>query len=260
MAGQSPLAAIRAGLISQLDARIVDELLAAYIDAKQKYYEGGLRLAEVEGGRFCEAAFRLLQQSAGMPVTPLGKQLDTEGLIRQLASAAAHVPDAVRLHIPRALRVVYDIRNKRDAAHLADGIDPNLQDATLVTGILDWILAEFVRLYHLVSANEAQAIVENLVTRRAPAVQSFGSFVKVLNPTLSASDHVLLLLYHQGKAGATLTELGAWARPKMRANLRRTLDRLEHDQALIHFAGDRFFITGTGLQFVESRRLYRLPA
>ena len=40
--------------------------------------------------------------------------------------------DSVRLHIPRALGLVYGIRNKRDAAHLADGIDPSLQDANVV--------------------------------------------------------------------------------------------------------------------------------
>jgi hypothetical protein len=42
-------------------------------------------------------------------------------------------PDSIRLHIPRTFRVIYDIRNKRDAAHLGDGIDPNLQDSTLVS-------------------------------------------------------------------------------------------------------------------------------
>ena len=31
------------------------------------------------------------------------------------------------------LRVVYDIPNKRDAAHLTDGIDPNVQDVTIVS-------------------------------------------------------------------------------------------------------------------------------
>ena len=57
-------------------------------------------------------------------------------------------PDAIRLHIPRTLRLVYDIRNKRDVAHLGPDIDPNLQDSTLVVSALDWVLAEFIRLYH----------------------------------------------------------------------------------------------------------------
>src|SRR5206468_8257346 len=131
--------------------------------------------------------------------------------LRQLPPAAHH--DSIRLHIPRALRVVYDIRNKRDAAHLADDIDPNRQDATLVTSVLDWVLAEFVRLSHNVSADEAQRIIEELVTRQVPAIQDFAGFLKVLRPGLRASDHLLLLLYQRGHDGATLDELSGWSRP-----------------------------------------------
>ena len=69
--------------------------------------------------------------------------------------------------------MVYDIRNKRDAAHLADDIDPNEQDATLVAATLDWVMAEFVRLHRGVSADEAQKIIGSLVARSPPAVQNF---------------------------------------------------------------------------------------
>ena len=60
--------------------------------------------------------------------------------------------------------VVYDVRNNRDVAHLGADIDPNLMDATLVISILDWVLAELVRMYHKVSADEAQKIIDGLVT------------------------------------------------------------------------------------------------
>lgn len=257
MPGASVAASIKAGLTPPLPANLVDELLTAYEEAKQKFYEGGLRLAEVEGGRFCEAAFRLLESAAGITkMTPVGRPIDSDNLIRQLGSLPLSVSDSIRLHIPRSLRVVYDIRNKRDAAHLADGIDPNLQDATLIISVLDWVLAEFVRLYHTVTPNEAQAIVEDLVTRLAPAVQTFGSFQKVLNPDLKASDRLLLLLYHQGKQGATFDELSAWVHPKMRANLRSTLLRLDHDKAFVHNNGTRYLITQRGMREVEKRKLY----
>ena len=248
--------AIRKGLIAALDETLVDELLAAHAEAKQNFYLGGLRLSAVEGGRFCEAAFRLLQLRTTGKSEPLGRQLDTERLIKELSNLPGSTePDAVRLHIPRALRVVYDLRNKRDAAHLADGIDPNLQDATLVSAILDWVLAEFVRIYHSVSADEAQQIVQDLVTRSAPAIQDFDGFLKVLKPDLGASDHLLLVLYQRGPNGATMQELNDWARPGMRANLRRTLSRLEHERALVHFDGSRYRITQAGQRAVEAKGL-----
>ena len=133
-------------------------------------------------------------------------------------------------------RVVYDIRNKRDAAHLADGIDPNLQDATLVVSVLDWVTAEFVRIYHDVTADEAQSIIETLVTRQVPSVQDFDGFMEVLNTNLKASEYVLLILYERGTAGATYDEIESWVHPSMRANLQRTLRRA-HGRSRLHSLG-----------------------
>ncbi len=248
---------IRSSLSKHCDPKIVDELLAAYEESKLNFYAGGLRLSAVEGGRFCEAAFRLLEQIAFGKSTSLNRSLDAEKLITALANIPkGKCSDSIRLHIPRALRVTYDIRNNRDAAHLADGIDPNLQDATLVISILDWVMAEFIRLYHACSANEAQNIIENLISRRAPAVQDFSGFLKVLKPNLGASDYVLLLLYECGSKGASYADLEQWVKPAMRKNLRRTLHRLVNVSAFLHFNESIYFITKLGIIEVEKRKLH----
>jgi hypothetical protein len=236
---------------------VVDELLAAHEEAKTNYYLGGFRLNAVEGGRFAEAAFRILQQETAGSFIPLGKSLPpTDKLIRDLENLPASThPESVRIHIPRALRVVYDIRSKRDAAHLADNIDPNVEDATLVVAVIDWVLAEFVRLHHNVSADRAQAIVEELVTRQAPVVQDFGGFLKLLNPKLGASDQCLVLLYQKGTKGADFKELEQWVHPKSKRNLRRTLRALVYDKAFAHEDGDHYRITQSGQREVERRKL-----
>jgi len=253
-------ARIEAELSAKLDAKLVSELLEAHAEAKRNYYLGGLRLSGVEGGRFCEAAFRLLELVAFGAFTRLGKPLDTEKLVERLRGlAAAAASDSIRLHIPRALRLVYDIRNKRDVAHLADGIDPNLQDATLVVSVIDWVLAEFLRIHHSVPADKASAMVDEIVTRKAPLIQDFAGFLKVLKPGLGASDHFLVLLYQRGDNGATLDELAAWARPPMRANIRRTLGDLVDKKDLAHFDGSRYQITHLGKQHVESGKLLVRP-
>lgn len=249
-------ALIQTQLSVALDAKIVSELLDAHNEAKRNFYLGGLRLSEVEGGRFCEAAFRILEQITTGSFTPIGTQVNSDQLINRLGQLQSSThPDSVRLHIPRALRLVYDIRNKRDAAHLADGIDPNLQDASLVINTIDWILAEFIRLYHNVSANDASKIVNDIVETVAPIVQEFDGFLKVLNPKLQASDHCLVLLYHCGGKGATLEELTKWVRPPMRTNIRRTLENLTNTKDFVHFDGTRYIITNFGKQEVERRKL-----
>jgi hypothetical protein len=250
-------AAIQAQLATRIQPKVVSELLDAYDEAKRNFYLGGLRLSAVEGGRFCEAGFRALQDIAGLAPTPLGKQLDTEKLISALANLSPHATaEAIRLHIPRSLRVVYDIRNKRDAAHLADGIDPNVQDATLIVGVLDWVLAELVRLVHNVTPDEASRIVDSIVTRSSPIIQDFDGYLKVLNPSLGASDFLIAVLYQRGRSGATFDELKSWVRPTMRANLRRALHTLVHVKDLAHFDGLRYSITRLGEHLVERRRLF----
>lgn len=251
---------IRASLVAQYDEALVTELLAAHEELKRNFYLGGLRLAEVEGGRFAEAAFRMLEEETTGAFTPLGQTLDSEKTIRSLGNLArGSCPDAIRLHIPRALRVIYDIRNNRDAAHLGDGIDPNVQDATLVATSADWVLAEFLRLHHSVTADEAQIIVEELVSRSAPIIEDFDGFLKLLNPTLAAGDQCLVLLYQRGRTGAKLDELLEWVKPSARANLRRTFRRLVEDLALVHQDDNSFFITAAGRLDVEARRLLELP-
>lgn len=250
---------IASGLKASLPGKLVDELLSAYQDAKHNFFLGGLRLSEVEGGRFCEAAFRLLEHITKGSSTELNRPLDTDRLIIALLNSPKTFPDSIRLHMPRALRVVYDIRNNRDAAHLADGIDPNLQDASLVVSILDWILAEFVRLYHNVSADEAQRMIEALVSRNVPVVENFDGFLKVLNPDLSVSGYVLVLLYERGTAGATFAELDQWVRPSMRRNLRRTLNSMVDDKAHLHESEAGIFkLTKLGRQEVEARNLHNV--
>ena len=247
---------IRDRLVVSLDDRLVDELVAAYREAKRNHYLGGHRLSAVEGGRFCEAAYRILQDVVTGSSTPLGRPLNTDHLARQLAALpVGSVSDSIRLHIPRALRVVYDVRNTRDAAHLADGIDPNVQDSALVAAVLDWTLAEFVRIYHGVEPAEALELITGLVTRSAPAIEDFDGFLKVLNPRLRAGDHCLVLLYQRDRLGATQEELKKWARPEMRPNLRRTLKRLEHTLALIHGDQGKYRITVAGKREVETRHL-----
>ncbi len=246
---------IESGLKKSFDVKLVDELLAAYNETKRNFYLGGLRLSAVEGGRFCEAAFRMLEQAMSGSFTPIGKQIRSDKIILELAQAG-QLSESIRIHIPRALRMVYDIRNKRNAAHLADGINPNEQDATFVSSTLDWILAEFVRLYHGVSSDEAQRIINNLVARRAPAVEDFEGFQKILRTDLEVSDRVLLLLYERGAERAAFEQLSSWVHKKMRKNLRRALDQLEHDKAFIHSFKDLFQITKSGIHEVERKKLH----
>lgn len=249
---------IRKELESLLPKRLVSELLEAYEKVKNNFYTDHLRYNELEGGRFAEAVFRILEQRTRGNYTPLDDSLDTEKIINDLAGMPRRdQPDSVRLHIPRTLRVLYDIRTKRDVAHLADKIDPNTQDAIFVVACCDWVMAELVRLYHSVSSEEAQLIIENLVTKKVSVVQKFGDFLKTLRPSLGSSDRILVLLFYRSKKGALNKDLTSWLKPKQRRNIKRTLRILEYEKDFIHSEDSRYFITKLGERYVEERKLLK---
>lgn len=209
----------------------------------------------VQGGRFAEAVMRILEWRTTGSFTPLADpRFSVEATIKALGGIAVSAePESVRLHIPRSVRVVYDIRNKRNTAHLSDGIDPNVQDATLVVAVLSWILAELVRLYHAVSAADAQALIEVLVTREVPMIQVFDGSPRVLR-TLPASDHLLVLAYWAGPLGVDRKTLASWLPASMQANALRTLGQL-HAKHLVHLVDSLVRITIVGQRSVEERGL-----
>jgi hypothetical protein len=249
------LSDVRAGFLSGgIPADPVDELLAAYVEAKRRFHLGDHRPQAVEGGRFSEAAFRVLQHISGGKVTPLGKTLPSvDRLLETLESATGS--DSVRLHIPRTLKLIYDVRNKRDVAHLGDGIDPNLQDASLVIANMDWVVAELVRIHHGVTADEAQRIIEDLVTKEVPAVQEIDGQPVILSD-LPPRDQALLMLYRAGAGGASIDELASWLRVTRKDHLQARLGRLDEQKLVLHHpASGRFHITARGVKDVEERRL-----
>jgi hypothetical protein len=228
-----------------------EEVLDSYVEAKRRFHLGDHRPQAVEGGRFSEGVFRMLQHATTGNYTALGKPLPTvERLLTTLENASDEA-DSIRLHVPRTLKLIYDIRNKRDAAHLGDDIDPNLQDATLVVGSMDWVLAELVRLYHDVSADDAQKIIENLVTKEVPAVQEIAGHPVILKD-LKAREQALLLLYRAGAQGATLDELAAWLRVNRRDQLKARLVKLDEQKLVLEHPTDgRYYLTSMGDRLVE---------
>lgn len=238
--------------------KLVEELHEAYEEIKENFYAGKHRPQEVAGGRFAEAALRIVQSQTdglpnGDPYTPLGDRLPPfVQEVDRLRKLPSRYHKSLRIRIPRILLSIYDVRNGRDAAHLTDEVDPNLADATLVVANADWVLAELVRLFHEVDLDEAQARVDGLVRRKVPAIEMFGDVPKVLRPDLKNPAKMLLILYHLDERGASTEEVATWLKIKRTHNARATVRKLD-DRAEIHFNvdEDRSYITRRGIRTVE---------
>ena len=247
--------AVKQQLVSGgLPPLLVNELIGAFSQARHNHHLGGYRLAAVEGGRFCEAAYRVLEYMTYGDFTALGTQIKADELSRRLGNEpVGSVKDSVRLHIPRTMRVIYDIRSHRDAVHLGDDIDPNIQDTSLVIACINWVMAEFVRLFHGVDADVAADLIDHLVSRTVPVIQDFDGVLRVLLDS-NSGDTCLLLLYRCAPEPMRLEDLRTSLKQPMRRNLSRTLQRLE-DRNHIHRTDKRIWITRLGERHVEQSRL-----
>ena len=236
-----------------IDAPLVDQLLRTHSELKNSYYLGKHKPSELEGGHFAEVIIRILQFVTTGTYTPLGQslsRLDAREVERYAQLSSATYNDSIRIHIPRAVFAIYGIRSRRGVGHVGGDVTPNLSDATFIVATCDWIMAELLRLYYTSTLEEAQQLVDTIVTRKVPLVQDFNGFLKVLDPTLSVPRQVLVLLYQRGTTGASRQELGQWVKTSS-GNLSTALQRLEDGQKYIHRTGNQYFITHSGEAFME---------
>lgn len=246
---------IKQQLSSSIDYNLVDRLLYCYTELKQNYYLGKHKPSELDTGHFAEIVVRILQYitNTNHSYTPLEKRLenfDKEiACFARLPSVDFH--DSIRLHIPRALQSIYGIRNRRGVAHVGGDVIPNLSDSTFVIAACDWIMTELIRLYYVSSLEEAQKLVDSITERKAPLIQDFNGYLKVLNPKLSVPNKILVLLYHRGEEGASTKELRCWVKTKSTSHIPTVLASLEHEKGYIYRNESQCFITRTGIRFVE---------
>lgn len=242
-------------LQSKFSAELINSLFSAYKEMKEKYYTGNFRPAALEGGRFAEAAIRMLQQLATGSYTPLGRTItnftDEVRALEGLPRSTFH--ESIRIQIPRTLQVIYDIRNKRDVGHLGGDLHANYTDATLCLVSCNWVLAEFFRIFNVVgNIDEAQKIVDSIIKFRIPIIQEFDGFLKILNPSLSVKSKILVILYHFGDEGTETKNLYVWLKNISKQQILNALNELENKSAYIHRNGnDKTFITDSGRVYTE---------
>jgi hypothetical protein len=232
---------------------LADRLIAEYDEIMKRFASGDHRPTELSGGRFAEAAFRVCQAACHLPVTPLGRQLPRSDLLcSQLENVpASHADEAYRIHVPRALRMIYDFRNKRDVAHLGAGVSPNFPDSSLVVAVSGWVLAEFVRLTFNCSPTEAQLIVDSLADRRIPLVWQHGNVIRVLDTSLGFREKTLAVLYHLDPLHPTERQLFEAVEYSSLGKYRENILEPLHEDSLIDYRNGVIILLPTGKRIVE---------
>lgn len=207
---KSPLNAALANIPPEFRNRIIK----SYLELKSRHSEGKYDAAGVSAGKFCETVVRLLQHELKMPVTAFGQQISN--LPRECETFGAVTKsignDALRIVIPRAVSLLYTLRNKRGIGHVGGDVDANVVDATTIARVSDWILCELIRIFHNMSLEDADALVSSLASRDIPDVWEVGGRKRVLRPDLDFKQKSLVLLYSETGSAVLAEDLFAWCK------------------------------------------------
>jgi hypothetical protein len=168
------------------------------------------------------------------------------------AADSARFSRSVRIQIPRVLLALYEIRNNRGVGHVEGDVNPNHMDAKIVLEMSKWIMAELVRIFHVVDTAEATQAVETLTERTVPTVWVVGASRRVLKPDLPMKDQTLLLLYSV-RGPAQEKDLITWVEHSNPSVYRRDVLRRAHRDRVIEYDEQKgeVHISPTGIAYVE---------
>ena len=248
------LANIEVQLKKHLDATLVGELLRTYREIKNQYFLGHHEPSELNGGKFCEAVYRILEfVTQSGKYTALGKHVPrlSEKLWNMQQLDSAKFGQSVRVHIPRVLVSIYEIRNGRGVGHLGGDVNPNLADSTFIASGADWVMAELIRVYYGCSLNQAQGIVDGLVRRKVLVVHDYGDVKRVLNPKTKFLDQVLILLAASDQGALSEAELVDWTEHSNPTIFKRDVLGRLHKSRHVEWRNGTCRISPTGLRRAE---------
>jgi hypothetical protein len=234
-------------------------IIQTYLDLKRRHSEREFDAAGLSSGKLCESLLRFLQQELKGSHTPFGQKIanfaDECSNLTRLPATVGN--DSLRLLIPRALIFVYTLRNKRGIGHVGGDIDANEIDSATMTRTGDWMICELIRIYHNLSLEDAQAIVDAISIRDLPSIWDVAGKKRVLLKGLNYPDQVLLLLYASSQSGVLIEDLFEWTEYSHLSGFKKNVLRVLHKQRLVEYDAESeiAYISPTGARRVEEEIL-----
>lgn len=167
-------------------------------DLEQGKWEDSL----VSAGKFVEITIKLLWVYAKRQLPANEKDFSAGKYAHNITQLSVNdiSSNGLRLQIPRACSFIYDITSNRGGRHHSNEFDPNEMDASTISILCSWILAELVRFCasNNLSIDEARTLVNSIIERRYPTFEEIEDRIYVDKKYhKSANQCALLILYRK---------------------------------------------------------------
>jgi hypothetical protein len=223
----------RKDLLAVVPNGLREPLFSEFNSIIQNYLESRWRPSELSAGLFCEIVYTIIQgYAAGKFASAPSKPADFVTACRALESNT-NVPRSFRILIPRMLPALYEVRNNRGVGHVGGDVDPNFMDSTVVVAMVKWVVAELVRVFHVVSVAEAQTVVDSLAEITVPLVWTEGDVKRVLDTSLKLKQKILILV-GSTPSKTSHVDLARWSEEENKDYLLKALRGL-HSKRQVEF-------------------------
>jgi hypothetical protein len=247
--------------LEDVPAEFRRRIVKAYLEVKSRHAESKHDAAGVSAGKLCESVIRLLQHELKKPVTPFGQQLTNfPGECDSFAQVPKTVAnESLRLVIPKALSLLYILRNKRGIGHVGGDVDANAIDGITIARVADWVICELIRVFHTMSFEDADALVASLASRDVPDVWEVAGRKRVLRTDLDFKQKTLLLLYSSTDVAVLAEDLFAWCKYSNFAVYKQQVLRQLDSETLVDYDPETtsVILSPLGTKVVEEQILGR---
>jgi len=152
---------------------------------------------------------------------------------------------------------IYTLRGKRGIGHVGGDVEANEIDSATLVRVCDWIICELIRIYHQLSLEDAQDIVDVISTRNLPDVWEIAGKKRVLKAGLNYKDVTLLLAYSELGKGVFSEDLFTWTEHSDFSHYKRDVLSQLHNNRLIEYDSEDeiIYLSPLGIREVETRIL-----
>jgi hypothetical protein len=236
-------------------------ILKSYRDLKSRHSEAKYDASGLSAGKFCESVLRLLQEQLTGAHIPFGKAIPNyiDECRKLVALPTTSGNESLRVVMPRTLMFIYTLRNKRGIGHVGGDVDANRLDSQVIATASDWIVCELIRVFHNLSLEEAQDLVDSVSTRQISDIWEIAGRKRVLRTDLDFKDKTPLLLYSSGDQGALVEDLFLWTKySNLPVYKRAVLEPLDKE-CLLDYDSETQFVTISplGIKRVEEKIIRR---
>ena len=235
---------------TSIPLKLLNQLFDEIEDMLKNYQVGNWKYTQLDGGRFCESASRILYY---LDSGYLNTNKSVDNCLKYIENDSVkhkYINRRSSLHCAKIIRSVYKLRSQRGAVHLSAEFTADKIDSKLILDNCKWLLFEILRNENI-NTETLVRLLNELTTLEHPIIFKIGQKILIQRTNLTTEEEILAFLYFKQNDGATRKELLGNI-PKDNSGIRKALVNLTlHAKRQIMEDNDKFIITPNGINRIS---------